>query len=406
MDVVLITIDSLRPFSMGAYDPAYGAAGLATTPQLDAFARGARVFDRAYTSGGWTSIAMSSILRGLYPRRLAWTSMYETNRFRLLRARDTRSLPQGEWTTKMFPLPVGDRHLTLPELLARREMITVAVVDDEFSELLSLTAGVGRGFHTQYEVDDLPAAQRSDAGTADLAIHTLARMPVGARFFLWVHFFGPHSPTYVRPGYRLDGNNLKQAYEHELRFVDAQVGRLLRVLAERPQPTAVFVTADHGEDFPTKIDRHHGYSVADGVVRVPLLVRVPGWGNGRSSVPVSLVDLMPTILELTQTPAPKGLDGRSITALLEGIEPRVKRALLADTWQYDRLGRLVLAESGAMDGRSKATFDPLRNLWTLEQPEKDGTRVRRAVSPKTKHPLVRALSRYIDQTGGALQLRR
>src|SRR6185503_20838128 len=85
MDVVLITIDSLRRDRVGVYSPACSALGAATTPALDAFAARALVFDRAYTNGGWTSISISSLMRGVLPRRIQWTRMFETNKYRFVR---------------------------------------------------------------------------------------------------------------------------------------------------------------------------------------------------------------------------------------------------------------------------------------------------------------------------------
>jgi hypothetical protein len=68
--VVLITIDTLAARRMSLY-----GAKRKTTPELERWAEDAVVFQRAYSSGGWTSLAIPSLFRGLYPRRLRWTRL-------------------------------------------------------------------------------------------------------------------------------------------------------------------------------------------------------------------------------------------------------------------------------------------------------------------------------------------
>jgi arylsulfatase A-like enzyme len=401
VDVVLITIDSLRVDHVGAYAPAYAAAGLATTPALDDFARDALVFDRAYTSGGWTSIAVSSLMRGVFARQLQWTRMYETSNFRLLHSSERSQLQPLETIVKMFPLPLSDRHATLASILSRRGMQTLAVADDSFSELLSRDSGVASGFRRYEEVDDLPAAQRDDSGTATRAIELMAGVPNGRRFFLWVHFFGPHSPNTLHPGVRLDGNQLVQGYDHEIRYADLQLARLLHAIESRRTPTAVFVTADHGEEFIGD-GRHHGFSVSDAAIHVPLLARVPGWARGRSSVTTSLIDLMPTILRLTGTPPPAALDGIALQDRLD--RPARSRVIFADTWQYDRVGRALRMSTAALDDRRKVVFDQLLNSWSVSEPASRDTPAR-PISAHAPDPLVHALSGYVDRSGGQIKLR-
>jgi arylsulfatase A-like enzyme len=231
-DLVLITIDSLRADRVGAYAPRYAAAGLATTPQLDDWARTALRFDRAYTTGGWTSIAISALMRGRYPRALAWTPMFETASYRLVSAAIRDKLGNFDRATKMFPLPVEDRHPTLAQWLGERGMHTIAVVDDGYSEVLSPGTRLAPGFDVVREVDSLPKPRRGDSATVDLALEALAAVPPDQRFFLWVHFFGPHSPSTRHRGVRRDGNTPVQAYEHEIRYLDQQLGRLIAFLDE------------------------------------------------------------------------------------------------------------------------------------------------------------------------------
>ncbi|MDH5492588.1 MAG: sulfatase-like hydrolase/transferase, partial [Myxococcales bacterium] len=165
--LVLITVDSLRPDFLGAYGHRAG-----TTPRLDAWAEGAVRFERAYTSAGWTSMALSSLFRGLYPRHLRWQLVFETAGYRLL-LEGAPPLQEGERINHGFLLPIGDPHPTLPDLLAARGMQTAAVVDDGETDFLSPEAGIFGSFEHLETLDALPPERRDDARVADRAIARL-----------------------------------------------------------------------------------------------------------------------------------------------------------------------------------------------------------------------------------------
>ena len=203
IDVVLITVDAFNPRHLGCYNPRYyGPDGRNTSPNLDRWAEQAMLFERAYSSGGWTSVAVPSLLRGVYPRRLRWRKYYETSMDAIVDSAGVKKLRPGEQAMHMFPFAFGDSHPTLAEMLKRRGFSTHAVTDDGISSMLQRGTGVDRGFDTFVEVDELPPEQRDDAGTARLAIEALRAQPEDKRFFLWVHFFGTHYPDTRHPGIR------------------------------------------------------------------------------------------------------------------------------------------------------------------------------------------------------------
>jgi arylsulfatase A-like enzyme len=269
---------------------------------------------------------------------------------------DARLRP-GETLSRMFPMPLGDPHPSIAEWLRQRGMRTIAVIDDGYVEVLAPHVGVAPGFE-QYHVD---------------------------------------------AGLRYDGDRVEQQYEHEIRFMDRHLGKLLAAIDERRQPTAIFVTADHGEDFVTG-GRHHGWSLSEEVLRIPLIARVPGWSKGHSGFPVSLVDLMPTILRLTKTPLPKGLDGEPLDALMRDSARALTRFVFADTWQYDRAGSLYKSEVAAIDLATKATYEPQASAWALYDIGRDPPR-RRVVARGSAAPAVRALADYVESSDGTTRLR-
>jgi hypothetical protein len=198
----------------------------------------------------------------------------------------------------------------------------------------------------------LPLARRDDRGTAETALQLLDGAPPDQPVFLWAHFFGTHSPNTPHPGARVYGASLIDGYDHEINYFDMQFARLLKALQHRSRKTVIIVAADHGDVLQN--GRYHGFTLGDDVTHVPLLLCVPGWKPRRASAPVSLIDLMPTILALTETPAPRGLDGLDLTPLANGARdwPR-DRVLLSDSWLFtaDAKPRVNLVAARSSSGK-------------------------------------------------------
>ncbi len=114
---------------------------------------------------------------------------------------------------------------------------------------------------------------------------------------------------------------LYRAYYGMVSYVDAKVGELLDELDRlgMAQRTAVLFASDHGDMLGRRrmIEKRLFYEWS---ARVPLLARYPHrWpGGARIPDPVSLLDVFPTLTELTGAPAPQYVDGRSLLPLLRG----------------------------------------------------------------------------------------
>ena len=109
---------------------------------------------------------------------------------------------------------------------------------------------------------------------------------------------------------------------------DDQIARIIGELEDTDQldDTLVVLTADHGEHLGDQHLLDHQYSVAHALVRVPLVVRLPGRvPKGRESGPVTSFDLFPTVLELAGVSAPKAGSG-SARSLLRPDEDRPRMA--------------------------------------------------------------------------------
>ena len=141
-----------------------------------------------------------------------------------------------------------------------------------------------------------------------------------APFFGWVHLYDPHAP-YDAPdpwGTRF----ADEPYDGEVAFTDSVVGDLLDGLeaAGLLENTIVVITADHGEDLEDHGELGHGLFIYDTTVRIPLFLRLPDLAAAGTVVheQVRLLDVGPTLLDLTGLPPPDNVSGRSMTPFIVG----------------------------------------------------------------------------------------
>jgi arylsulfatase A-like enzyme len=139
-------------------------------------------------------------------------------------------------------------------------------------------------------------------------------------FFLWVHYYDPHW-SYIPPP-EWHGQNLKDNYLGEIKFVDHCIGYLLDYLdnSDLSDKTMIVITSDHGEGLGEHDYSNHGEHLYDQELLVPLVVKDPS-GNlspGDSSFQINSIDIMPSILDLLSMPIPPDIQGKSFLPLLSG----------------------------------------------------------------------------------------
>jgi len=346
LPIVLIAIDTLRwdRLSMAGYERP-------TSPRLDAFAADAVTFERAYAPASWTRPSVASLITGLDPRHHGAVF----------------------WNQGIGPVA------TLAEHLQRAGYATRGVN----SNLFLVKAGFERGFD-RYQT---PATGWNVPGS--LVNETAKESgPLSRASFLYVHYLDPHDPyepdaearallvgpyqgdasgsmQYIRgplmggetPPSKDDVRYLSELYDAEVRTVDAVVGSLLDWLRETGvyDDALVIVTADHGEELYEHGGWLHGFTLFDEQLHVPLLIKPPrsmDAGGAVRTEPVSLVDVVPTILDIAGLEIPPDLDGRSLVPLLEGEAPIPPRTLYALEPLSNRWGRTGIAWS-ARKGRFK-----------------------------------------------------
>jgi arylsulfatase A-like enzyme len=292
---------------------------------MDRFAEGAFVFRYARAQASWTLPSFATIFTSQYP------AVHEAAANR----------------------PLGTSQPTLAEILASRGYDTRAVVANELC--LPFT-GVTRGFRDfhywnmvgwlkvigYYDTNlFFPAFRKGREEKPDSRITTvltdatLKRLERrgGRPFFLWLHYLDPHGPYWAPPEYvdaaarespksrtkegRRDDGLRRENYDGEVRYVDHELGRILRVLNRRPN-TVVIISSDHGEEFFEHGDVGHGHTVYEELLRVPLIVKLPGLGSGYVNMPVDLIDIAPTVLDYLGVGIPSSMQGRSLLPVVHG----------------------------------------------------------------------------------------
>jgi choline-sulfatase len=296
-NLILITVDTLRAADIGflGYDKP-------TTPNLDMLAAQGVVFGRAYSMASYTGKALAPMLIGKYPS--------ETHRdgghFNKYSAENT-FVAQRLKNAGIFTMGAASHFYFRPGWGITQGF-------DEFD--ISAIPGHGQGAATD--------STTTSAQLTDAALELLARNGGQARFFLWVHYFDPHSqyvahegaPDFSDPA-KPAGWRTHAAYDGEIWFTDKHIGRLLDYARAQAwwKDTAVVMTSDHGEAMSEHgLAYQHGFEIWEPLMRVPLLIYVPGVRPHQVMVKRSTVDLVPTVLDLMGIPAPPAgeLSGQSL----------------------------------------------------------------------------------------------
>jgi tetratricopeptide (TPR) repeat protein len=201
-------------------------------------------------------------------------------------------------------------------------------------------------------------------------------------FFLFLHLYDLHTPYDLPPAIRVRYPG--KGYDAELGYVDDVLGQFWDYLARKSLLGKVLVvfTSDHGESLGDHGESTHGYFIYQSTLRVPLIVHWPA-GRGtfptRVDVPVSLLDLAPTILQFLGVSQPPQFQGRSLLEFLAAKPSGPAREVYSESvyarnhlgcsgLRSLRVGRYKLIDAPKMELYDlEADPDELRNLYAREQ---------------------------------------
>ena len=302
-NLLLISVDTLR----ADHTSPYGAQ--AETPAMQRLADEGVVFEHAYSPVPLTQAAHASLFTGNYPAHHG--------------VRDN------------VGYTLADRAVTLAECFRDAGYQTGAVVA---ASVLAKRSGLDQGFESYDDAFSAaqlgtgrPVVERSGEEVRDRALAWLDGRDRSRPFALFVHFYDPHAP-YAAPG-ELGQRFAADPYSGEVAHADRCVAALIERLEREGllDSTAVVFLSDHGESLGEHGEKTHGLFLYESALHVPLVIRLPGGAKsrGRQTALVSLVDVMPTLVDLFELRAP-AMDGLSLAPLLEGGE-LAQRDLFAET---------------------------------------------------------------------------
>jgi arylsulfatase A-like enzyme len=382
-NVVWIIVDALRPDSMNLY-----GAKRHNTPALNELARSALQFDEAFAPSTTTHLSIPCMLTGKNADRATWEYFDDKRRVHLT-----------ENTT------------TLANRLQSHGYRTGAIVSPHIHGLRTALSGFDKVLSvSSYRHDASHAAPVTTALGIEFLQRDSALLSGKKAFFLLVYYEDPHKP-YDRHGARFPdyGKNDKDRYDGEIAYTDAHIGSFLDYLGVHKRlwdDTIVIVTSDHGEEFEEHGSTSHGKTCYEESAHVPLLVRIPGVATKTISRRVSLVDIVPTVLELVGAPAdPSGLDGQSLL-FAERDEGAARPSFCAITNQGGNAGRPFFNRSVRFGDRS-LIHDVLRDTFELYDVTADRPETRNIIGNPAESATVDRLKRMLvaNASGNLFQLR-
>ena len=368
-NVLLISIDTLRADYLKLYS-SYGA----DTPNLQALAGQGILFQNAVSQIPYTLPSHSTIFTGLYPIAHGMKDNVED----------------------VLPKDIP----TLAEIYQQNGYSTAGFIG---SMALRRETGLDRGF--QYYDDFL---SRSDVRGEDLgAIERRAQEVVNSfqnwfekrdkqkPFFSFVHFYDPHDPYEPPAKFFPVIKNAQEFYKGEIRYVDSVLGNLFELIKKSGawENTVVLLTSDHGEMLREHGEYGHGFFLYTPALHVPLILHIPGILEPKViSDRVQLVDLAPTLLNLTGLETHEDFQGESLVPMIwRGAKKKNRQAFSESYFASIQMGVSPLLS--VQDGEYKYIEAPRPELYNLEE---DAGETKNLYSEKKKiaESLKQKIARY------------
>jgi len=309
-----ISLDTLRADRLGIY-----GYSKVTSPHLDSFAKRSVVFDQVVSVAPWTLPSHVSLFSGLFPTSHG-----------VVKQKKQKIAPQTE---------------LLAELLSAQGFKTYGFTGGGY---VSKAYGFSSGFEVYINSRELSLGGNEFGAATSEALKVLQTLPSDQRYFLFLHTYDIHCPydpptelhaqflakesTFIDPkrcGSKFYNRNeishsqvdyLSAGYDGNIRAVDTVLGDFTAALELRGelQDTVIAITSDHGEEFFEHGSIGHKRSLHRELLHVPLIIYIPGGNHKRINASVSLVDVMPTLMQLLGLQPPQDIDGVSLLPLIDG----------------------------------------------------------------------------------------
>jgi arylsulfatase A-like enzyme len=421
-DIVVIVLDTVRADHLGLYGYDQN-----TSPNLDAWSKGAHVWKNAEADGPWTLPSHASMFTGL-PTRLHGAH-----------APDESDPRKGA--------PLAESFVTVAERLRDAGYGTVGIAGNR--AFLHPAYGLSQGFDA-WICDQLIKDARGVPYNpldrviplAEHALQTKGDRPL----FLFVNLMDAHTPYVPRKGYVADASLIQKktlpghkryteastllmsggeldatvaaswtaAYDSEIRWIDHGLGELLPAVAGVPH---VFILADHGEYLGEHKLVEHGKDVYEPATRIPFLAKSPLFAAGTDESLVQSHDLAWMILKAAGLPADPAMEhtadvavSEQYYALKKDLSNKAYGSRFKRVRRSFRIGyqKLIVGSDGTRESFDLAA-DPgeLKPTATLDarfgsiEAEWTGARPERAVTPASEQTVAEPTDKELQALGYA-----
>jgi arylsulfatase A-like enzyme len=343
---VVVVLDTLRPDHLG-----FHGYPRETAPFLSRLARTSALFPEALSTTTWTAPATASLVTGVYPTRHGVLSGLRFHR---------KGLAAADSAIRLHRIPSGME--TLAEILHGAGYRTYGVASNvNIGAELGFDRGFGRfqRLHNVKAEDETAPGDSTATWMSAEARAALDQLEVWGEdirapgpVFLYLHLNDVHRPYRIHPAwYRADANPERAAYDSEIGYVDHWLRRIWQAF-DLGDDTIVLFVSDHGEAFGERGYTGHSRALDPEVQRILFFLRGPGIRPSIHRERVSLVDVLPTILELTGLP-PRETAGVSLAPILRADDP-------------DGETRTRLAER-AVFGHKETFLERMPDFWSVHR---------------------------------------
>lgn len=332
-NVLLITIDTLRPDRLSCYNE-----GFVKTPNIDSLADQGALFRRAYAHTPTTLPSHTNILLGTTP---VYHGVHDNHNF-----------------------IIGEDFLTLAEHLKSNGYATGAFVG---AFPLDSRFGLTQGFDVYDDnygmsgPQEFAYVERIAGKVVQGAVSWLAEQ--SSPWFLWIHCFDPHQKYDPPEPWKSEYEG--HPYNGEVAYVDSAIGELLNYLGNNDlyKNTLVVFTADHGESLGEHGESTHGYFAYNSSILVPMILSYPGIKPQTIHQNVCHIDIFPTVCEILGLEKPAFLQGMSLVPTLNGKRLPERDIYFESLYPYYSRGWAPL--QGFIHNQEKFFDSPIPEFYDL-----------------------------------------
>ncbi len=335
MNVLLITVDTLRADRLSCYDP-----GHVQTPNIDSLTKEGVLFRRAFAHSPMTLPSHASIFLGTTP---LFHGIHENATF-----------------------VVGEEFLTLAEYLKSLGYSTGAFIG---AYPLDSRFGLDQGFdvyddeYGSQDFNDPSYVERRAEIVIDRAREWVQNQK--APWFQWVHLFDPHAEYSPPEPYGTQYQD--KPYDGEVAYVDMALGELLNSLKAQNffGDLCIILTSDHGESLGQHGESTHGFLTYNSSLWIPLIISAPGIKQGQCDQAVAHFDIFPTVCDILGLELPSFLEGISLLPAIQKKKLPERPIYFESLYPFYSLGWAPL--KGFIQGKHKFMNSPVPELYDLDK---------------------------------------